>query len=36
MTQDHILQMLFSSVAHQVMSKNLLGSILTPLKLLTK
>lgn len=36
MTQDHVLQMLFLSVTHQEMSKNLLGSILTPLKLLTK
>lgn len=36
MTQDHVLQLLFLSVTHEVMSKNLLGSILTLMKLLTK
>lgn len=35
MTQEHVLQM-FLSVTHQMMSKNLLGFILTRLKLLTK
>lgn len=36
MTQEHIPQMFFLSVTHQAMSKNLLGFVLTPLKLLTK
>lgn len=36
MIQERVLQMFFFSVTHQVMSKNLLGFILTPLKLLTK
>lgn len=36
MTPEHVLQMFFLSVTHQAMSENLLGFVLTPLKLLTK
>lgn len=35
MTQEHVLQMFIVSLTQQVMSKKLLGFILTPLKLLT-
>jgi len=36
MIQEHVLQVFFLSVSHQMMSKNLLGFILTPLNLLTE